>query len=95
MNVVQIIRNALGLTRGRAREWAEWATENPAAAVTYCEVAGNFLDHRITVLEGRKRVWRRGKRLLRLRSAVAELRDLRDYFAELAQNDTTNPITIR
>ena len=95
MNVLKAVAQGLGIVRGRVRDWCEWATANPAAAVTYCEVSLNVLDHRIVILEGKRIGFFLRRRLRGLRSARAQVVDLRQYFQRLASEQDTNPIDIR
>lgn len=81
----RLIRDATGAGRAWSRERAEWAAQNPDAAAIQALRWAHVAEHRAAVLEAKRFAANRKKRIARMLSAAAELREYSDELLRLAK----------
>lgn len=72
------------MSKSRARDWADWASDDPKAAAVQLQLFRSFMDHRIRMLQHRKWAVRKAHRIHRLQSLRTEIDDLHQYLLDFA-----------
>jgi hypothetical protein len=80
-----LIQAATGAAKRWSRERAEWAAANPEAAAIQALRWAHVAEHRAEVLEHKRVAVNRKKRIARVLSAAAELREYSDELLKIAR----------